>query len=108
MGPGLWEVFRSNPGSPWLLAQHVDAFNQLRAYNGMVAAIGFMSGVAIFNLERNRTLILVLAIIMLFLATSRIISFLIDGVPGLVTLTYMVTELLISVILFVFLPPKSA
>ncbi len=104
--PGLWEVFRSAPGHPDLVAQHVDALNQLRAYNGMVAAVGFMSGIATFKIEHNRTLILTLAIIMLFLATSRIISLLIDGIPGLLTLTYIFMESLISVILFVFLPPK--
>jgi len=106
--PGLWEVFRDNPGSPGLIAQHVDALNQLRAYNGMITAIGFMSGVAIINIERNRTLILILATLLLFLALSRLISLLLDGLPGLVTLTYLVMEVLISVILFVFVPPKSA
>jgi len=108
MVPGLWEVFRHNPGSPGLIAQHVDALNQLRAYNGMMTAVGFMSGVAIINMERNRTLILVLATLLLFLALSRLISLLLDGLPGLVTLTYLIMEVLISVILFVFMPPKSA
>jgi len=107
MMPGLWEVFRINPGSPGLIAQHVDALNQLRAYNGMVTAVGFMSGITMYKIERNRTLILVLAIMVLFLALSRLISLLIDGIPGSVTLTYLVIEVLISVILFVFMPPKN-
>jgi len=105
--PGLWEVFRNSPGHPHLLAQHVDALNQLRAYNGMVAALGLLSGFAIFNIERNRTLILTLAFIMLFLTISRLISVLIDGMPGLWTLIYIVIEALMALILFVFRPPKG-
>jgi len=106
--PGLWEVFRSSPGHPHLLAQHVDALNQLRAYNGMVAAVGLLSGIAIFNIESNRTLILTLAFILIFLTISRLISVLIDGMPGLWTLIYIVIESLIALILFVFRPPKGA
>lgn len=108
MGPGLWELFRNSPGSPGLVAQHVDALNQLRAYNGMVTAVGFMSGFAMIKIEQNRTLVFTLAIIMLFLATSRIISILIDGVPGFVALSYLGVEILIAVILFIFLPAKRA
>jgi uncharacterized membrane protein len=90
-----------------LIGQHVDAINQLRAYNAMVAAVGFISGIAIFNIEQNRNLILVLAIIMTFLALSRLISVLIDGVPGSLILIYMGVESLIAVMLLVFMPPKS-
>ena len=107
MLPGLWEVLRSTPNQSGLVAQHVDALHQLRAYNGMVAAVGFISGITIFNLERNRDLIIVLAMIMLFLATSRTISLFFDGVPGLLTLVYILTEILIAMILFVFLPPNK-
>lgn len=46
MGPGIWELLRISPGSPGLVAQHVDALNQLRAYNGMITAVGVMSGFA--------------------------------------------------------------
>jgi len=106
--PGLWEVFRSTPGHPHLLAQNMDALNQLRAYNGMVAAVGLLSAMAIFNIERNRTLILTLALIMLFLTIARVISVLIDGIPGLWTLIYIVMEGLIALILFVFRPPKCS
>jgi len=107
MGPGLWEIFRNTPGSPGLMAQHVDALNQLRAYNGMLTAIGLMSGLAIIKVERNRTLVFTLAIILIFLAFSRIVSILIDGIPGIMTLTYLVMEVLIAVILLVFMPHSA-
>jgi hypothetical protein len=108
MLPGLWEVFRSSPHQSGLVPQHVDALNQLRAYNGMVVAVGFISGITIFNVERNRTLIIALATIMLFLAISRTISVFLDGVPGLLTLAYMLIEFLIAILLLVLLPPKKA
>ncbi|WP_432474254.1 DUF4345 domain-containing protein [Amphritea sp. HPY] len=106
LGPGLWELFSSSPDNAGLIALQLEALNQLRAYNGMVAAVGFLAGVAIFNIEHNRSLILALAVIMLFLVLSRLISLFIDGVPGTITLTYIAIESLIAVILLVCMPPK--
>lgn len=106
MLPGLWEVFRSAPTQSGLVPQNVDALSQLRAYNGMVAAVGFVAGISIFNLEHNRTLIIALATIMLFIAISRTMSLFLDGVPGLLTFAYIPVELLIGIILLLFLPPK--
>lgn len=106
LGPGLWEVFSSSPENAGLIALQSDALNQLRAYNGIVAAVGFLAGVAIFNIEHNRSLIFSLAVIMIFLVLSRLISLFIDGVPGAMTLTYIAFESVIALILLLCMPPK--
>jgi len=106
LGPGLWELFSSSPENGGLIALHLDALNQLRAYNGMVAAVGFLAGIAIFNIEHNRRLIFALAVIMIFIVLSRLVSLFIDGVPEAITLTYIAIESVITVILLVCMPPK--
>ena len=102
--PGLIEIIKTQPGSPGLVPETMDAKNQFRALNGMMTGIGLMALAACIELEKARVLVLALGGIMLLVFAARMYSIIIDGNPGLMTIVYATVELLLSLI-FLMWPP---
>ena len=104
VGPGLFEMFKSQPGDLNLIADSGDAKSQLRALNGMMAGLGIMAFWACYDLENSRNLVIALGVVLLLVVVARIFSMLVDGLPGIMTCLYTGVELLLSGV-FLFWPP---
>ena len=102
--PGLIEIIKTQPGSPGLVPETMDAKNQFRALNGMMTGIGLMALAACIELEKARFLVLALGGILLLVFAARMYSIIIDGNPGLMTIVYATVELLLALI-FLMWPP---
>ena len=102
--PGLIEIIKTQPGSPGLVPETMDAKNQFRALNGMMSGIGLMALAACIELEKARFLVLALGGILLLVFAARMYSIIIDGNPGSMTIVYATVELLLAII-FLMWPP---
>ena len=102
--PGLIEIIKTQPGSPGLVPETIDAKNQFRALNGMMTGIGLMALAACFELEKARFLVLALGGILLLVFAARMYSIIIDGLPGFMTTVYAAIELSPAII-FIVWPP---
>jgi len=103
--PGLIALFKSPPGGPDLLLNTTDAQNQFRALHGMMAGVGILALWACLDIENARTLVLGLGVIMAMLAVARGYSLIVDGVPGAISLVYLVTEVALALAFLVWPPP---
>ncbi len=103
--PGLMEMLKLQPGSPGLTPATLDAKNQFRALQGMMAAVGMLALWACVELEHARVLVLALGIIMLATVVARVYSLSVDGLPGAMTLVYLVVETLLAVAFLIWPPP---
>jgi Domain of unknown function (DUF4345) len=104
--PGVMLMFNQQLGHPGLMVQTLDGRNQLRALYGMMTGIGLIALWACFQLERSRSLVMALGIIMALLVVARLYSIVVDGRPGLVTLSYLGVELLLTAV-FLIWPPTD-
>lgn len=102
--PGLLEMFKSHPENSGLYPQTIDAKNQLRALNGMMTGIGFLSIWACFDLERSRILVLALGAVLFLVVIARIYSIVIDSFPGFISCFYVFIEFSLC-LLFLLWPP---
>ena len=104
--PGVMVMFNQQASHPGLLVQTLDGSNQLRALYGMMTGIGLIALWACFQLERSRPLVMALGIIMALQVVARLYSMVVDGWPGLMTLSYLGVELLLAAV-FLLWPPIS-
>jgi hypothetical protein len=95
---GLFGVFAPGTGDSRLVAQSVEARNQLRAFYGMMAALGAVALRSCFDLVRFRHVISALGVVMALVAVARIYSLIADGRPGGMFFLYLAVEALMSVI----------
>ena len=102
--PGLVELFKFQPGSPGLVPASLDAKNQFRALQGMLVGLGALALWACLDLEHARTLVLALGVVMSVLVVARLYSLMIDGMPGFMTLVYLVVECVMAAA-FLMWPP---
>ena len=103
--PGLVELFKSQPGSPGLIPASLDAKNQFRALQGMMVGLGLLALWACLDLERARTLVLALGVVLSVLVAARFYSLMIDGMPGLMTVAYLAVEGVMAGVFLLWPPP---
>jgi hypothetical protein len=103
--PGLMELFKVQPGSSDLVLTTTDAKNQFRALHGMMAGLGMLAFWACLDIESSRGLVLGLGVIMAMLVIARGYSILVDGMPGMMSLVYLVAELALALVLLLWPPP---
>ena len=103
--PGLMELFKVQPGSSDLVLTTTDAKNQFRALHGMMAGLGILAFWACLDIESSRGLVLGLGVIMAMLVIARGYSMLVDGMPGMMSLVYLVTELALALVFLLWPPP---
>ena len=103
--PGLMELFKVQPGSTGLVLTTTDARNQFRALHGMMAGLGILAPWACLDIENSRALVLGLGVIMAILVIARAYSILVDGMPGMMSLVYLVTELSFAIVFLLWPPP---
>jgi hypothetical protein len=103
--PGLITIFRPGTGRSWLTAETVDAKNHLRSLNGMMAAVGAIALLSCLDLQRFRLTVIGLGIVMVFLVLARVYSLFIDGIPGFMTVLYLLVETAMALVFLVWPPP---
>ena len=103
--PGLMGVFRLSEGSRWLFAETVDAKNHLRALNGMMTAMGIVALWACLDITEARGIVIALGLVMMALVVARLYSMAIDGLPGGLTMLYLIIEALMATIFLTWPPP---
>ncbi len=103
--PGLMELFKVQPGSSEFVLTTTDAKNQFRALHGMMAGLGFLAFWACLDIESSRGLVLGLGVIMAMLVIARGYSMLVDGMPGMMSLAYLVAELGLALVFLLWPPP---
>jgi len=104
---GLFGVFAPGTGDTRLVAQSVEARNQLRAFYGMMAALGAVALRSCFDPVRFRHVIGALGIVMALVVVARIYSLIADGRPGGMFFLYLAFEALMSVIFLTWAPRLS-
>jgi hypothetical protein len=103
--PGLMELFKVQPGSSDFMLTTTDARNQFRALHGMMAGLGILALWACLDIESSRGLVLWLGVIMAMLVIARGYSILVDGMPGIMSLVYLVVELALAMVFLLWPPP---
>ncbi len=103
--PGLMGMFRLSAGNKWLFAETVDAQNHLRALNGMMTAVGIVALWACWDITGARGIVIGLGIVMAALVVARLYSMVIDGLPGGLTILYLVVEVLLATVFLAWPPP---
>jgi hypothetical protein len=98
-------VFRLSEGSKWLFAETVDARNHLRALNGMMTALGLVALWACWDITQARGLVISLGLVMVALVVARIYSMMIVGLPGSLTMLYLIVEVLMATVFLTWPPP---
>jgi len=104
---GLLGVFAPGTGDTRLVAQSVEARNQLRAFYGMMAALGAVALRSCFDLVRFRHVINASGLVMALVAVARTYSLIVDGRPGGMFFLYLAVEALMSVIFLTWAPRSS-
>lgn len=103
--PGLMELFKMHPGSFDLVLTSTNSKNQFRALHGMMAGLGILALWACLDIENSRALVLGLGVIMAMLVIARVYSTLVDGIPGTMSLVYLITELTLAIVFLLWPPP---
>ena len=103
--PGLVELFKVQPGSSDMVLTTTDARNQFRALHGMMAGLGILAFWACLDIEGSRNLVLGLGVIMAMLVMSRGYSIILDGMPGTMSMVYLVVELTLALVFLLWPPP---
>jgi len=104
---GLFGVFAPGTGDTRLVAQSVEARNQLRAFYGMMAALGAVALRSCFDLVRFRHVISALGIVLALVVVARTYSLIVDGRPGGMFFLYPAVEVIMSVIFLTLAPRLS-
>ena len=104
---GLMGVFAPGTGDSRLVAQSVEARNQLRAFYGMMAALGALALRSCFDLVRFRHVICALGVVMALVVVARIYSLIVDGRPGGMFLLYLAVEGLMAVVFLAWAPRST-
>ena len=104
---GLLGVFAPGTGDTRLVAQSVEARNQLRAFYGMMAALGPVALRSCFDLVRFRHVIGALGVVMALVVVARIYSLIVDGRPGGMFLLYLAVEGLMAVVFLAWAPRST-
>jgi hypothetical protein len=104
--PGIIELFRSGSGKTGLVAESLDAANQLRAFNGMMVGLGLIALWCLFDLENARMRVLALGVVLLPVIVGRIYAMVVDGVPGIMTWTYLCIEIVMAAVFLTLPPPR--
>ena len=104
--PGLMGIFNSSMQYHGLIAQNIDALNQLKSFYSLLLAIGLIALWCSYKPEKKRDLIIALGLIMVLSAISRGYSLIFDGMPSTETVVYLIVELLLAII-FISLPSLS-
>ncbi len=97
--PGLQEVVSTTDRS-------IPSSNQHRALYSMVVALGLISIWACILVEKARTLVLALGIVMGCLVTARVISLWLDGWPDLADGIYLLVEAVLAALFLLWPPPR--
>ena len=103
--PGLVELFKVQPGSSDMVLTTTDARNQFRALHGMMAGLGILAFWACLDIEGSRNLVLGLGGIMAMLVMARGYSIVVDGMPGTMSMVYLVVELTLALVFLLWPPP---
>lgn len=103
--PGLMELFKVHPGSFDLVLTSTNARNQFRALHGMMVGLGILAFWACLDIENSRGLVLGLGVVMAMLVIARAYSILVDGMPGMMSLVYLITELVLATVFLLWPPP---
>ena len=104
---GLMGVFAPGTGDSRLVAQSVEARNQLRAFYGMMAAVGAVALRSCFDLARFRHVVAALGLVMALVVVARTYSLIVDGRPGEMFLLYLAVEALMAVVFLAWAPRLS-
>lgn len=104
--PGLIEVFKLKAGFGGLLPETVEAKNQFRAMNGMMAGMGILALWSCIDFENSRTIVMMLGAVLLVVAAARVYSVFVDGVPGLMSWVYLAIEMVFSAVFLLWPPDK--
>lgn len=104
--PGLMELFKAQPDSSDLVLHTTDSKNQFRALHGMMAGVGMLALWACLDIEHSRQLVLGLGIIMAILVIARGYSMIVDGLPGVMSLLYLATEVVLAAVFLLWPPPQ--
>ena len=103
--PGLMNMFRPGMGGDVIFAETTDGKSHLRAVNGMIAALGSVSLWACIDIGRSRLIVLALGIVLTFLVVARAYSIIVDGMPGISSITYLAVEAVMAAIFLLWPPP---
>lgn len=103
--PGLIELFKAQPGSSDMVLTTTDARNQFRALHGMMAGLGILAFWACLDIEGSWNLVLGLGEIMAMLVMARGYSIVVDGMPGTMSMVYLVVELTLALVFLLWPPP---
>jgi hypothetical protein len=95
---GLFGVFAPGTGDTRLVAQSVEAMNQLRAFYGMMAGLGAVALRSCFDLVRFRHVIGALGMVMALVVVARTYSLFVDGRPGGMFFLYLAVEALMGIV----------
>ncbi len=82
-----------------------DAKNQFRALHGMMAGLGILALWACLDIEGARALVMGLGVIMATLVVARGYSIIVDGMPGTMSMVYLVVELTLALVFLLWPPP---
>jgi hypothetical protein len=104
---GLMGVFAPATGDSRLVAQSVEARNQLRAFYGMMASLGALALRSCFDLVRFRHVIGALGVVMALVVAARTYSLIVDGRPGGMFLLYLAAEALMGVVFLAWAPRST-
>ncbi len=103
--PALMELFKMPPGSSDFMLTTTDARNQFRALHGMMLGLGIIALWACLDIESSRGLVQGLGVIMAMLVIARGYSILADGMPGIMSMVYLVVELALAMVFLLWPPP---
>lgn len=104
--PGLINLLRPSMGGDVIFAESISGKNHLRAVNAMIAALGVLALWACLDVVHSRQLVMGLGIMLFFLVFARSYSIIVDGMPSLTIISYLLIELLMAIIFLVWPPPK--
>jgi hypothetical protein len=102
--PGLVGIFKPGVGQSSLTAASIEAKNQLRAVNAMMAALGVIALWACSDLLRFRYLVTALGIVMLLVVIARVHSLIVDGLPRPTFFVYLAVEAVAGAVFLLWAP----
>lgn len=104
--PGLFHAFFLYPFSHLISPSKIEGINQLRALNGMMAAVGMLCLWCIKDTARKYPVLHGLALILLVVSICRIYSLFMDGISNFLYLGYLGIEIVLAVVLLYFSTAK--
>ena len=104
--PGIMEMFHIEQSASVIEGISIDHRNQHRALNAMMVGLGILALLACIRLDRARTLVVGIGITLALVAMGRVYSLIFDGIPGTMSLLYLLIETALAVV-FLTLPPPA-